>query len=271
MPKYTRRSLACAAILSFAVHSDVYADPNDPIPYAWEDTLKPTRMLELQQQYLQFIKRNPTHLRAHEILAQGAFVLWRLEKQDNRRRLGYAKLAVQMGKEMIKIAPNRPEGYHWVGAGLGMIGLTRGVLNSLQIVAEIRRNFEKSYELDPSYLNGSAMVQMARLYTMVPGFPISIGDKEKALQLLLKAKEIGPNFTLTHVYLADLYWHFGKTLEALAVLDEMARRKPTTEVEFFLNSVNAEKAKELRKLITAGVKRDPFYDVLSDIQPGLVD
>lgn len=246
-------------------------NPRAPIAYEWEDTVVPDRALGLLKQYKAYVDKNPKDMLARELYAQLAFANWRLENKDNRRRIAYAKLMLDNAKKMVELEPNNAAGYHWQGAAYGMIGLTRGVLNSLQLVPELKKNFERSIELDPNYLGGSALVQMARVYTMLPGFPVSIGDKEKAIKNLIQAKQISPGFSLTYLYLADLYWHFGKTKEALAELDEIGKRKSTSEVEYFLNTVNQEKAKELRKLITSGAHRDPLYDVLSDIQPGLVD
>lgn len=262
-----------AAILASApaARADHPSDPRAPIAYTWEETVRAESALSLMKQYKAYCDKNPTNFFARELYAQITFANWRLENKDNRRRILYAKLVLDNAKKMVELNPNHAAGYHWLGAAYGMIGLTRGVLNSLQLVPEIKKAFEHSIELDPNYLGGSALVNMARVYTMLPGFPVSIGDKEQAIKNLIQAKQISPGFSLTYLYLADLYWHFGKTKEALAELDEIGKRKATSEVEFFLNTVNQEKGKELRKLITSGAPRDPLYDVLSDIQPGLVD
>lgn len=258
-------------LVAFCLPTLAKADPGYPIPYPWEDTVKPARALELLQQYANFVKDNPTNFEARIVFAQLSFVNWRLEKRDNKRRLEFAKMMLKNAQQMIQMEPKRAEGYHWMGAALGTAALTRGILNSLQLVPELKKNFEKSIELDPKYLTGSALVQMARVYTMLPGFPMSIGDKDLAMKYLARAKDIGPNFTLNNLYLADLYWHFGRTQDALAELDKIALIKPKSEVEYFLLHTNLEKAKELRQKILSGAQRDPFYDVLSDIQPGLVD
>ena len=257
--------------LLFGAVRPASADPGYPIPYPWEDTIDQAKAEKLLHAYIGYVKEHPADYMGRQVLAQICFANWRLEKKDNRRRLEFAKTMLKDAQEMTKLAPGKASGYHWMGAALGMAALTRGVLNSLQLVPEIKKNFEKSIELDATYLSGSALVQMARVYTMLPSFPISIGDREKAVKYLLRAKEISPSFTLSYLYLADLYWSLGKPGEALAELDLIAKQKPHTEVEYFLNVVNEDKAKELRKLITSGAKRDPFFDVLSDIQPGLVD
>ncbi len=43
------------------------------------------------------------------------------------------------------------------------------------------------------------------------------------------------------------------------------------ETEFFLFETNKRKAQEVIALIKSGAARDPFFDVVSDIQPGIFE
>lgn len=243
----------------------------DELAYTWNDTLIPEKVDRLLAGYMRRAKESPADYESREKAALLTFYAWRLEKKDNVRRLQMAKLTVRFGKEMIDLRPDLAPGYHWVGAGMGMVGLTRGVLNSLQLVPQIKLNLEKSAQIDPAYIDGNALATLGRVYTVLPGFPLSIGDKEKALQLLIKARKAGPGFTLTQLFLGDLLWALGRNDEAIAEFDKIAANKPKTEQQFFLYETNRKKAAEVVELIRSGAARDPFYDVLSDIQPGLVD
>lgn len=243
----------------------------DELAYTWNDTLNPEKVDRLLAGFMRRAKESPADFEAREKAALLSFYAWRLEKQDNARRLQLAKLTVKFGKEMVDLRPDQAPGYHWVGAGMGMVGLTRGVLNSLQLVPQIKIHLEKSAALDPAYIDGNALATLGRVYTVLPSFPLSIGDKEKALQLLIKARKAGPGFTLTQLFLADLLWALGRNDEAVAELEKIAANKPKTEQQFFLYETNKKKAAEVIELIRSGAPRDPFFDVLSDIQPGLVD
>lgn len=249
----------------------VLADMADPIPYAWSDTLQPDKVEKLTAAYLAAAQKSPANVSFRIHACRLLFVSWRLEKTDQRKRLDYAKLIVKQAKEMVEHKPDRAEGYHWLGAGIGMVGLSRGVLNSLQLVPQIRSNLEKSAALDPNYLDASALLQLGRMYTVLPGFPLSVGDKRRAMEYILDSKKRASNFTLTNLYLADLLWALGKNDEAIAEIEKIPAMKPKNEVEYFTYEVNKKKGQELLELIRSGTKREPFYDVLSDIQPGIVD
>ncbi len=237
----------------------------------WGDLLVPAKVDGYLKSYAEKAAADPADYESRVRGAAFAFYAWRLEKESNARRLQYAKIAFKLGQEAVKIRPNGAEGLHWVGAGVGMIGLTRGVLNSLQLIPTGKAAFEKSRELDPTYFSASAAAQLGRIYTMVPGFPISIGDKKKAIEYLLEAKRIAPTASLWPLYLADVYWAVGLKEKALQEVQLVKKLQPTVEHEYFTYHMNLHKAAELEALIRSGANRDPFYDVLSDIQPGLVD
>lgn len=263
--------LLLLALISLPFARPAHADPSDPIPYAWSEMLNQNRVAELVNQYVKLVQREPSNIQVRLITMRLLFVQWRLESKDQRKRVNTGKMLVKVSKEMIQMHPERAEGYHWYGAGVGLIGLSRGVLNSLQLVPELKNALEKSAKLDPDYLEGSAICQLGRVYTMLPQFPLSIGSQKKAMEYLVEAKKRGPGFSLNQLYLADLLWAMGRNNEALEELDHMVLNKPKNEIEYFTYEVNKAKAGELRKLIESGAKRQPFYDVLSDIQPGLVD
>lgn len=256
--------LACVALLPQAARADDLA-------YTWGDTVLPGKVTSLLAAHLRATQAKPNDYALRNKTAQLAFYAWRLEGKDNKRRLEYARICSKMGLEAVTLKPDLAEGHHWLGAGLGMVGLTRGVLNSLQLVPQIKTAFEKSREIDPDYLDASATLQLGRLLTMLPSFPLSIGDKNKALEYVLDGSKRASNQTLAPLYLADLLWSFGKNGEALAELEKIPNMKPKTEIQFFTYETSKRKAVELGNLIRSGAKRQPFYDVLSDIQPGLVD
>lgn len=265
------RALRLTFVILLALVSLAPPARADELAYTWNDTLNPDKVDKLLAGYMRRAKESPADFAAREKAALLSFYAWRLEKSDNARRLQVAKLTVKFGKEMIDLRPDLAPGYHWVGAGLGMVGLTRGVLNSLQLVPQIKIHLERSAQIDPGYIDGNGLATMGRVYTVLPGFPLSIGDKEKALQLLLKARKVGPGFTLTQLFLGDLLWALGRADEAIAEFERIAANKPKTEQQFFLYETNKKKAAEVVALIRSGAQRDPFFDVLSDIQPGLVD
>jgi|Deesub1362B_J571_1020462.scaffolds.fasta_scaffold00002_295 tetratricopeptide (TPR) repeat protein len=141
------------------------------------------------------------------------------EKKKDKK--SYFSQGIYYGKRAIELEPNRPEGHYWLGVNYGKYGEVRGVLKSLSLVKPIKQEMNKVIEIDRSFEDGGADKVLGRVYFKLPGF--AGGSKEKSLEHLLKAKEIGPNDPLTRLYLAETY----------LALDEIDKARQ--ELEFVLS------------------------------------
>lgn len=264
--------LLSSALLAAFLAVPAWAGPHDPVPYEWDEIFRPGRAIALAQKYQALAKDAPSDIKLREKAAMMYFTAWFMEKGDLKRRHELAKLVIRQGREMIALDANRVEGWAWTGLGIEVLGLSRGILNSLQLIPEGKKAFDRAIALDPDYLHGSVQGCLGRAYLEVPGFPISVGDTKLALQLSLEAVKRGPHNALTHIYLADVFWSLGKTDEALAEARLVATVKPTTEVEKQLQYMVRPKALELERRIKAGEVREKYYDWMwMDVAPGLVD
>jgi tetratricopeptide (TPR) repeat protein len=243
----------------------------EPPAYTWQDTLDNAKVNRLLADYVKLAQSEPENFELRLRAAQLCYYAWRLEGESNKRRVELGKLSLKLAKEAVALKPDAPGGYLWAGSSVALIGLPRGILNSLQLVPDGKAYLEKSIAIDPNYLNGTGFALMGHAYAVVPGFPLSVGDKNKALAYLAKARKMDPNSTLTLLFVGDLFWSMGKSKEALDALEEIAAHKPTNELEYFLDETNKRKAREMIEKIKAGEARDPLHDVISDIQPGLVN
>jgi hypothetical protein len=81
---------------------------------------------------------------------------------------------------------------------LGRIGQTKGVLNSLGMVPDIKREINRTLELDPRHTG--AMDARAMLYFELPG--LFGGDLNKSLAALNQGLAIDSNYTILYVDMA---------------------------------------------------------------------
>lgn len=260
--------LLTAVVLAILLSAEAYGDAAAPIPYTWNDITQAKRVDELLAGYVGLAEKEPSRFDLWERVAMLSFAGWRLENTDNRRRIQFARIMGRAARRMLALDENRPEGHHWQGAAIGTLGLARGAMNSLQWAEPVRSAFEKSIALDPTYLDASALCQLGRMYTMIPGV---IGSKVLAKEFIEKALHLAPTSTLPHLYWADWLWSEGRNVEALAELARLSQLKPKTEVQYFLYVVNLKKAEEMKRMISEGRERDLLYDVLSDMPPSWID
>lgn len=102
-------------------------------------------------------------------------------------------------ESVVAANPNRAEPLIWQGIILATdAGIVKGI-SALGTVKQAKALFEKSLQLDPTALQGSAQTSLGSMYYQVPGWPVAFGDNEAAekhLQAALKINPTGidPNF-----------------------------------------------------------------------------
>jgi tetratricopeptide (TPR) repeat protein len=267
------KSVFCSLglLLSVVIAASVHAQSvDDQLRRAnqidWNRLADPAVVDAHLARYLQIIAKDPKHLEAHIRASEFTFYAWRLES-DRSKRLALVRRGLGIATEATKIDPESGAAWYWRGSQIALIGLTQGVLNSLQLIPEGKAALERAAKLDPDYRDGLAMANIARVYTVVPGFPISIGNRVGGKKMLLEGYRRYPNSSYYPLYLADAYWDDGDTEQALKYAREAQSKKSGQDYRAFVNTINARKAKELEQRIIDGVPRDRFNDVLSDHAP----
>lgn len=111
------------------------------------------------------------------------------------------------------------EAHYWMAALLGRIGEAKGILNSLFMVKPMKAELDKAVELNPN--DAGSHYVLSLLYWKVPGRPLSIGDKPKALEEAKLAVKLEPANTQYRLGLGEAY---------LALKDKAAAKREFQEV-----------------------------------------
>jgi len=120
------------------------------------------------------------------------------------REKDFEKLAVD-AERFVQANPTRAEPLIWKGIIVSTWAGARGGMGALGLVKEARALFEKSLQMDPNALSGSAYTSLGSLYYQVPGWPIAFGSDSKAREMLDKALEINPYGIDSNYFYGD-YW-----------------------------------------------------------------
>lgn len=145
-------------------------------------------------------------------LAEACYEYGEFVAKESKEKLKW----FEEGKKWASIATNKypksARAYFFFGKNLGKWAETRGVMESLFTVGDLLNSAEMAIKLDPKFV--SAYNLRGRIYQKAPGWPVSVGDKKKALENFLKALEIDPNNRATHYFLAELLLDENKKTEA---------------------------------------------------------
>src|SRR5690554_83901 len=110
---------------------------------------------------------------------------------DSEERLHLYEKGKEYAEQATTVNEDGYEGFYLLGVLLGSTGLERGVMNSLFMVRPMKNALERCLEIDPE--NPRAYNPLAQLYWQAPGWPLSIGNINTALELAEKLVTLAPN------------------------------------------------------------------------------
>jgi tetratricopeptide (TPR) repeat protein len=168
------------------------------------------------------VEEDPECAWAYGLLSE--IYYWFGESADADDKLFCFGEGVKFGEQGIEIDEDLLEATFWLAANYGSFGQEKGIMKSLSLVSPIKKLAERAIEIDEGYFYGGPWRVLGRLYHKAPGFPISIGDNNKAEECLLKAVELGPKFYLNHLFLAELY------------VSQREKAKAREQLEWILNA-----------------------------------
>jgi tetratricopeptide (TPR) repeat protein len=143
---------------------------------------------------------------------------------DGRQRLRWFEQGKRFGERAITLNPDAVYGTFWYGINLGMWGQSRGILSSLRALRPLCEAMERVLDWNEAFFFGGPHRALGRIYHKVPGWPVSIGNRNKAVAHMERSVELGPRFFLNRIYLAELY------------LDLKRRRRARGQLEWLLET-----------------------------------
>lgn len=126
-----------------------------------------------------------------------------------------------LAEKATKLYPNRVEGHYWLASLIGRVGEEKGILNSLFMVKPMKAELDRCLEIDPKFPDTYYVLGL--LYWKVPGWPVSIGDKKKAVECAQKAVDLKPTDFSFQYGLYEALHAANRDAEAKAVLERIIK------------------------------------------------
>jgi len=182
-------------------------------------------------------------------------ILWRkshfcfergsLLKNKNQKKEWYEK-GEKLAKFAIEKNPDNPEAHFWFALNKGGVGKINGVLNSLFMVDDLKKEAQKVIELDPEH--AGAHMLLGEIYKSLPG--LFGGDKKKAIEEFKIAIEKDSLHTPSYIRLAKTYRDTGESEKAKEILNKLLSLETSRDIRHFelYDKKDAEKLlKEIRE------------------------
>jgi tetratricopeptide (TPR) repeat protein len=134
--------------------------------------------------------------------------------EKNSKKREWYERGEKFAELAIEKNPNNPEAHFWFATNKGSLGKLNGVLNSLFMADDLKKEAQKAIELDS--IHAGAHMILGEVYKSLPG--LFGGDKQKALEEFEKAMEKDSLYTAVYISLAKIYRDLGKQEKAKETL-----------------------------------------------------
>lgn len=192
-------SLVAMMVLLLSASGSQAAEPNK---MAQADALMESPALDYQQAqqalalYEELLPEPPLLVR----LARTCFVLG--DMAPDASRAGYYEKGLTYAEKLLAQQPDGVAGHYWKALNLsGLADVNR--LRGFKLLPQIMDELKRSLALDETYDQAGAHRVLGRIYFEAPGWPMSVGDREKSLEQLTAAVRLAPDNSTNHLYLAE--------------------------------------------------------------------
>jgi hypothetical protein len=134
-------------------------------------------------------KSNP-ELAIQYVLAAFEWAELALNSSD---RASIAKPATDVCRQFLSSSSHQAQANYYLALNLGQLAKTKW-LGALRIVTEMEKRLLTARSLGPSLDNGGPDRALSRLYFQAPGWPTSVGNKDKAIRHAKNAIAAAQNY-----------------------------------------------------------------------------
>lgn len=176
-----------------------------------------------------------------------------LPKDEKELKKKLFTLTKKYAQKAVNIKPNGVEGHYWLGVGIGLWSEANGILDSLFNADDVVMEMTKVIQLEPTYFRGTPWIIRAKVYNLAPGWPLSIGDKQKSYEDAKIALQYGSNYRVVYVQYVDILINDKKWNEALKYIEK------GLEIPFDQNipieeKKSIEQLKNFKKIVEKNIK-----------------
>lgn len=155
-------------------------------------------------------------------------ILWKLSEmhqiygmllgdREKAKKEALWEKGMEYGRRAVEVSPAGKEGRFYYMANMGALARERGALQSVWKFRKIRKELERTLEIDPDY--APALVAKAQYLTELPG--VLGGSEEEAARLYERALRVDPDYGIARYYLAELEARRGRYEQALALIEKI--------------------------------------------------
>jgi tetratricopeptide (TPR) repeat protein len=168
-------------------------------------------------------------------VGRAAFIAAELATNDTQCATA-ARIGITACRESIALKTSSAPAHYYLAVNLGKLAEAQAPsLAAYRLVYEVEREFNLAATLDVRFDHAGPARTLGELYFQAPGWPLSVGNNQKAREWLERAVALAPDYPENQLNLAEaqLKWHqrdeATATFKKIEVLWPVARTNFTGE------------------------------------------
>jgi tetratricopeptide (TPR) repeat protein len=173
---------------------------------------------------------NPTNHEAAWQLGRACFDRAEYSRDDDERA-AFSREGSAACQQLIDRDPACAPAHYYMAMDLAQLARTKK-LGALPLLGRMEKNWEAALALDRKMDYAGPDRYLGMLYRDAPGWPLSLGSKEKARQHLVAAVELSPQSPENRLTLIETYLQWGEQTAAAKQAAQYRAYLPAARKEF---------------------------------------
>jgi len=146
------------------------------------------------------------------------------------QRAAIAQAGIAACRHLLARDPNSAAGHYYLGIDYGELAEAEAPsMAAYRLIHEIEHEFKAAADLDERQDDAGPLRCLGLLYRDAPGWPISIGSRRKARELLDRAAALAPTFPENQMNLVESFVKWRQEAEAEAAWRKLAAVWPVAQ------------------------------------------
>jgi tetratricopeptide (TPR) repeat protein len=179
----------------------------------WKERDNITKLKICLQAYEKAIKIKPNDQEILERLSIGYYWFGNLQpgKKNKQIRMDVYQKGMDYAKKLTDINPRSAAGIFWNATNNASYCKERGFTKSALNIGSIKEQAKQVIEIERYYYRGGPQRLLARIYWGTPWLLRKSGESlEDGANLIKDVLSKYPNFTLSYIFLGDIYWEMSE-------------------------------------------------------------
>jgi hypothetical protein len=172
----------------------------------------------------------PTNLVAAWQFASACFDQCEFSHTD-ADRARFANEGIGACRRALSLDPNLAAAHYYLGMDLAQLARTK-MIGALGLLGDVEKEWTTALKLDENFDYAGPDRNLGLLYRDSPGWPLSLGSRDKARQHLLRAVSLHPEYPENHINLIESYLQWNNRSDSLPAAKALAAILPEAKKKF---------------------------------------